>query len=162
MTDKKTCSVSESKTTLFIFIDGNGISSVSLFSHDFPGESSNIRVGNSKAITIPYDHSLTASRARNFVKKLKPGVVVKSRWYDWPHDIPKEGKTVINNGFQVALNYAYTQLGLKVTKTVSLPRSSKKRIKNTSNAHSHNGRSHSHRLPKQGKAHRHGNGAVGR
>jgi hypothetical protein len=32
----------------------------------------------------------------------------------------------------------------------------------SSNKHSHGGRYHSHRLPAQGKAHRHGNGALGR
>ena len=34
--------------------------------------------------------------------------------------------------------------------------------KPNSNRHSHGGRFHSHRLPKQGKAHRHGNGPLGR
>ena len=44
----------------------------------------------------------------------------------------------------------------------SLENGGKQRTSSGSNRHSHGGRVHTHKLPRQGKAHRHGNGPIGR
>ena len=79
MTDKKSCQISESDSTLFINLEqGKGVTDVSLFSHDFPSRSFSIRVGNGKPITT---NSIRGQRAKQLVSRLKTGVVVKTRYY---------------------------------------------------------------------------------
>ena len=167
MTDEKTCSVSNSGSRLFIWLEkGKGIASLTLFSHDFPGRNLSIRVGSGKPITVR--RFINGSAAKKLISQMKPGVVVKTRHYHWPYDYSKDEKTTIDgNSLAEALNYAkwvlagnFKPVGGSASAVVASPKAPAKSAGGL--GHSHGGRSHSHPLPAQGKAHSHGGGPVGR
>lgn len=166
MTDKRTCSVIHNESRLFIWLEnGKGVTRVTLFSHDFPGRTLAIRVGNSQPIR---SNTIVGQQAKQLVAQMKPGAVVKTRHYSWPYDVPKDGKvTISGNSLNEAIKYAEWVLAGKYetnndSASKALPMAKPSESVNISNqTHTHGDRVHSHPLPAQGKAHRHGVGPVG-
>ena len=92
------------------------------------------------------------------------------RYYSWPYDYPKDGKVVIY-GLDEALKYAKWALNdnrkpfgnsINTVQVQAANKNTKLTTTSNDNKHFHAGRSHSHPLPAQGKAHKHGNGAIGK
>lgn len=168
MSDKQTCNVSESSTTLFISLEkGKGVNYVSLFSHDFPGKEMTIRIGSGSPVSSR--RSFTGGQAKNLVKQMAKGTVVKTRYYSWPYSVAKGGKVTIY-GLTEALRYAEWVLsGNHTPLAVSAPPKPAKPAQPIKKAapqgvlyHMHGDRGHSHAFPAQGKAHQHGGGPIGR
>lgn len=161
MTDKKSCNIHDKDARLFISIDQYaGINYVDVVGNDFPGKQAVIRVNKMKpAIGVQ-----TGSRAKKLIGSMTAGSVVRTRRYEWPYDVAKEGMTVIY-GLPEAIQFAKWALAGNYQTAKSTPQNSKQVNAvndNDSIQHSHGARSHSHALPVQGKAHRHGSGAVGK
>lgn len=171
MTDKKTCNVSNSESKIFIWLEkGKGIESLSLYSHDFPGRNMAIRIGSAKPIISR--KFISGRSAQNLIAQMKPGTIVKTRYYSWPYDSAKDAKvTIKGNSLSEALRYSkwvlagsFEPVNDSVTAqkaAVLTPKIPKQAVSVGGLGHMHGDRSHSHSLPKVGKAHRHGSGPLG-
>lgn len=161
MTDKKTCSIINNEANLFILKSIKGIEGVSVLGSEYPGTKPQLRVGNAKALSAEI---FTGNQAKKIFNSFKPGVQVRTQYYDWPYHASKEGKTTIYGLRETMLYVDWVLNGNQQTSTRANSSTVAPPSKNSSdaNGHSHGGRYHSHPLPKEGVKHRHGNGEIGR
>ena len=168
MTDKKTCDLTNYGVDLSIFLEkGKGVVGMTPFSHDYPGKKWMIRIGNGAPTSSV--KVMRSPLASNLVKKMKEGVPVTVRYYSWPYSSPKDATAKIDGKILTeAMKYTDWALAGHYQPITASPTPKKPPAAlnptptKGATQHMHGDRGHSHALPAQGVAHRHGSGAVGK
>ena len=90
MTDARSCTVSNSPLNLFFIFAAGKFRAVCALGHDFPGRVAQIRVGDSKPVSLGTSGCIEGAAAVTLAAAIHPGTQIRTRIYKFPYDYPSD------------------------------------------------------------------------
>ncbi len=106
MNDRRTCMIQDGRVNFLFLYRGTKNITLCVRGQNYPGTVGLVRLDSAAPIQTSPRGCLNAQATARIIAKMRPGVVVRTRNYDWPESRPDDSETPLNSNFSEVFSLA--------------------------------------------------------